>query len=226
MKSVILLDLDETLYPYGQFVAGGLRAAAGYVSARYGLEEKVFLRECLLEQVRQGNSGHVFDQVLETMKLPKDILPELVNAFRNHKPRIRLYQDARCFLQLIHGRANLGIVTDGLKWVQQQKVEALGIKPYFQSIVYSDTYGRANWKPSPRPYIEALKEIGSTSPPKMVYIGDNPYKDFVGAKDLGFYTLRLLRGQFRHARVDARLDAHRSITSYTEIDLRDLLNGY
>lgn len=213
----ILFDLDETLYPYVQFVFGGFRNAARWAARELGVDERLFYHSCIKEWQRQGNSGRIFDRVLAGLGLPETALPRLVEAFRSQEPRLRLYPDAQNFIAAMQGKACLGVVTDGLAAVQKHKIKALNISRHFKSIIYSDEFGSEYLKPSTIPYLAALQQLGSPPPEKTVYIGDNPYKDFAGAKKLGLYTIRLLRGQFRHAQVPAWQDAHAACTSFDEI---------
>lgn len=216
MYHAILFDLDDTLYPYGQFLIGGFQHAARYAARNLGVSEEFFFRACIQQWRREGNSGKIFDRVLAGFGLPVTALSELVHAFRS-QDELGLYPDAKEFLDLLVGRVRLGIVTDGLVWVQKRKIRALKIGNYFNTIVYSDQFGRHNWKPSPLPYLVAWRRLGSPPPEKVVYIGDNPHKDFSGAKKLGFYTLRLLRGQFYKDRTSSAQDAHACFSSFTEL---------
>ncbi|MBC8490807.1 MAG: HAD hydrolase-like protein [Bacteroidetes bacterium] len=52
----------------------------------------------------------------------------------------------------------------------------------------------------------------------IVYIGDNPNKDFIGIKPLGFKTIRVLTGNHRFEKLDNMHEAHLSINSLDEID--------
>lgn len=207
MYHVILCDLDDTLYPYRQFVTGGLANASRFAALRLGVPKHRFMAMCLHQLKADGHSGAIFDKVLEALGKDKTALPGLISAFRYHRPELRLYPDALRFLSVVKGKAALGLVTDGLPSVQRKKVAALNLKDYFSTIVYSDDLGRNNWKPSPLPYLTALERLEASPQDRVVYIGDNPYKDFVGAKQLGLFTIRLLRGPFRNQQVSSRLDA-------------------
>lgn len=52
----------------------------------------------------------------------------------------------------------------------------------------------------------------------MVYIGDNPYKDFVGIKPLGFRTVRVCRGQYKEIVKTEEYEAGYRIKSLEELD--------
>jgi putative hydrolase of the HAD superfamily len=60
------------------------------------------------------------------------------------------------------------------------------------TIVYSDEYGRENWKRSPVPYLKVM-EVRRFQGSKCVYVGDNPHKDFVKAKKLSLLTAQIAR---------------------------------
>lgn len=220
MYPVILCDLDDTLYPYRQFITGGLANASRFAALRLGIPQEQFMQMCLHQLKLEGHSGAIFDKVLEALGKDKTALPGLISAFRYHRPNLRLYPDALRFLSAVKGKAALGLVTDGLASVQKKKVAALNLKEYFDTIVYSDELGRDNWKPSTLPYLTALENLEAAPQDRAVYIGDNPDKDFVGAKQLGLFTIRLLRGPFRNLQVSPHLDAHiscRSLDSLWEV---------
>lgn len=198
-------------------MVGGFKTAAGYAAKHLHIEEELFYKTCLQIWRHEGNSGQIFNRVLQSLGLPETFLPPLVHAFRSQQPKLCLYPDAEQFLDTVQGKVRLGVVTDGIQWVQENKVRALHLSRYFNTIVYSDSFGRNNWKPSPVPYRAALKNLGSLPPEKAIYLGDNPYKDFSGAKKLGLYTLRLLRGQFRKVQVPPEQDAHAAFSSFKEI---------
>ena len=87
----------------------------------------------------------------------------------------------------------IALVTDGLAAVQKRKVKALKIKDFFDCMMYTDDFK----KPKPSPF--AFKKIASLFkvPLKnMIYIADDPNKDFIGARRLGMVTLRVKQGRF------------------------------
>ena len=94
------------------------------------------------------------------------------------------------------GRFKLGLLADGAVACQQAKVNALLLGPFMQAIVYSDEIdGVRSRRPDPRPYREILKQLGST-PANAMFVGDNPLKDFLRAKALGWVTARVLTGEY------------------------------
>jgi len=121
----------------------------------------------------------------------------MVKIYREHKPEIILDKDIKALLIKLRGIYSLGIVTDGYFEVQKKKVQALRLEELFDSIIYTDQYGREFWKPNVFGYKLALKDL-QVSPEEAIYIGDNPHKDFIGAKRLGIVTIRILQEGREH----------------------------
>jgi putative hydrolase of the HAD superfamily len=86
----------------------------------------------------------------------------------------------------------IGLVSDGYLDVQQRKWMALGLDYLFDAVVFSDSLGRENWKPSTAPFKLVLERL-KIAPEHSIYIGDNPRKDFLGARQLGMYTIQVKR---------------------------------
>jgi putative hydrolase of the HAD superfamily len=89
-------------------------------------------------------------------------------------------------------------------------------------ILYTDDLGPENWKPSHRPFQEALQRVG-IQPVNAIYVADNPYKDFIGARSLGMGTVRIIRSGGLHAevRLNSEHEADHEISNL--FDLVDLL---
>lgn len=211
----MLLDLDDTLYPERDFARGGFRAAAALLSSRLDRSSDE-LFEWLWQQFERGVRGSIFDGVLTELNVPHDttLIDELVRAYRSHEPQLTLFADANRLLDLLWPRYGIGLLTDGPADVQRRKVKALGLQCRVESIVYSDDFGREHWKPSPIPYLELLRKM-HIDPSHAVYVGDNPKKDFVGARRLGLQTVRIRRPNTEYGHLDALpgYEADHEITS-------------
>src|SRR5262249_27135707 len=119
-----------------------------------------------------------------------------------HMPDIYLYEDAAWALRYFSEKYPLGLLTDGYAQTQRNKVTALSIADYFQVIVYSDDDGRACWKPSHVPYQKIMTQAEAAGA-NCCYIADNPSKDFVTARALGWRTVRLVRKGGEYADIEA-----------------------
>jgi putative hydrolase of the HAD superfamily len=190
---IIVLDLDDTLYPEQQFVAGGFRAASSYL-LQHGIA-RAELFPALWDRFCQGARGTIFDDVLKAAGIVPDqgLIQELVAVYRSHSPLIALYPDADALLCQAFGQKRLGLLTDGPALVQKNKVQALDIEPLFDIIVYTDALGREFWKPHPAGYKTVMDQLGLAGP-ECLYVGDNPAKDFAGARSLAWHTAHIRRG--------------------------------
>lgn len=195
-----ILDLDDTLYPESAFVESGFCAVADMLEASFGWDKKTTLSS-MLDILAESGRGVVFDELLRTKgALSKKLIHRCLQTYRRHPPRICVYPEARQFLEIFRGRP-VYLVTDGNKYVQASKVRALGIEPYFKKVFITHRYGVRNAKPSVYCF-ELIRRQERCEWTNMMYIGDDPAKDFVNLNRLGVITVRVLTG--KHCRVVAK----------------------
>jgi putative hydrolase of the HAD superfamily len=186
----MVFDLDDTLFPERDYVLSGFKAAGEWLKKEHGLRDFFPRAKQLFDQ---GSRGRIFDEVLAqyAQPLPPDIIGRLVAVYRAHTPEISLAPEVSQLLgALRESGVKTGVLTDGFLETQKKKVEALGLAPLVDEVVYSDAFGRAAWKPAPRPFREMETALGVKSA-DCLYIGDNPTKDFLGARNAGWRSLRL-----------------------------------
>ena len=211
---ILVFDLDDTLYVEATYVESGFRAVAQALRRRYGwnaTESLTLMHEALRTQGR----GAVFDTLLAAHGVrTRTAVRECVALYRHHTPRIALAPEANAFLRDWPGR--LYLVTDGHKVVQAKKVEALGIQSRFERILITHRFGRHHAKPSPYCYdLIRRAERGEWS--ELVYVGDNPAKDFVSLNIRGSTTVRVLTGEHRDVVARPGYDARYRIDSLREL---------
>lgn len=221
MIKVLVFDLDDTLFSEHDFVRSGFQAVANWLEKKYSITNFFAVAWELFEQ---GKRGNIFNLALEEMgvKYEPEIIAELLQVYREHFPKIVLHNDAKTAISYFQSKKNLGIITDGYLRVQQNKVQALGIKTDFDWIIYTDFYGRDCWKPSPIPYLKAMEWSQATGS-ECVYVGDNPNKDFVTAKQLNWLTIQICRefGEYTNVITSSKYEADLRIESL--IDLMEVI---
>lgn len=192
MKAFIF-DLDDTLYPEIDFAKSGFRRVARYAKERYGYDD-VILYDRFLELLQTIGRGQVFDKVIsETGLVKKEIVYTFLHVYRTHIPNIDLYSDVPTTLMKMKSNGyRLGLITDGASVVQANKIEALGIKMYFDRIICTDDLGRDQWKPSPVPFLVMCEYLG-VQPGEATYIGNDVAKDFYAPNILGMSTIQIVR---------------------------------
>lgn len=192
---ILIFDLDDTLYDESCFVDGGLKAVARHGEAHWGWDAATSL-DRLRDILARDGRGRVFDRWLEEHDAwSRSRVRDCVRAYRNHKPDIALFPAARRMIDRYRARAPLYIVTDGNKVVQRNKVDALALWPDFQRIFITHRFGLAAAKPSIHCF-ERIKAETDCVWRDMVYVGDNPAKDFVNLNTLGVSTVRVLTGAY------------------------------
>lgn len=188
----VIIDLDDTLYSEEEYVYSGFRAVSFYLQQK-GLVKKD-LYGLMLTKFKEGNRTEIFNEILkaEDIEPKKELISSLLDVYRSHKPEISLFTDAAAFIDRIHGKKLLGLLTDGYLNVQKNKVAALGIEHFFDLIVYTDEMGREFWKPHQAGYEKIMNTLDVTGN-ECIYIGDNPTKDFFSANKLGWKTVQIKR---------------------------------
>lgn len=192
MIKLVLFDLDDTLYPEQEFVRGGLRAAANLAGKWLGAPADELFKQ-FWNAFKNGDK-YIFNSVLNKYNnFSQSEIDQLVYAYRNHKPRLELFPDAKITLDVLQKKnVFVGVITDGYKAVQANKVENLNLVNLVHLIIYTDSFGREFWKPHTRAFEAALKEF-NVLPEEAVYIGDNPQKDFVAPNKLGMHSIQIKR---------------------------------
>jgi len=213
----LVFDLDDTLYPEREFVRGGFVAVDRWLHERFGY---IGFGERAWSRFLQGQRKMIFDDVLRSFGWldTEKMVQQLVQIYREHRPQIQLFAEAPQILDSLYGRHLLGLLTDGYLVTQQNKVVALELHRWFAHILCTEALGRAYWKPSPVPY-EKLAAQANRRPQQCVYVGDNPNKDFVTARLLGWRTVRVRREGTEHfaATLDKAYEAEVEIGSLAEV---------
>ncbi|RKQ72642.1 HAD family hydrolase [Oceanibaculum indicum] len=206
---ILVFDLDDTLYDESRFVESGFRAVARFGKQQFGWDEQDSLAQMLETLVREGR-GAVFDRWLAAHgRHGKALVATCVKTYRHHKPTLSLFPEAASLLPSLSAYP-LYLVTDGHKIVQANKVEALGIAPLFRKCFITHRYGIRHAKPSPYCF-ELIRRREKADWRQIVYIADDPSKDFVGLNPLGAQTVRVLTGRHRHVTAKPGFEARHTI---------------
>lgn len=212
---VLIFDLDDTLYEEIRYVQSGFRAVAAHLQARYALDAAACY-EAMLGTLEERGRGAVFNAILDRHGLlSKGRVRECVSVYRLHSPDIQLPDVSLRCLQRFADLPKY-VVTDGNKEVQARKVAALGVEQYLRKALLTGRYGNQHAKPSPYCFQKIIQRE-HIAPQQAVYIGDNPHKDFVGIKPLGFKTIRIRQGMFAALSKSAEYEADVEIQSLDEL---------
>jgi putative hydrolase of the HAD superfamily len=199
-NQAIVFDLDDTLYAERDYVLSGYSAISEHLSDEPARSKE--LASWLWERFLTGRAAGAFDALNDnfSLDLNRDQIIELVAVYRTHIPQITLRVGVKELLAKLGDDKLLGIISDGFLPAQELKLDALGVREYFDTVIFTEAMGRESWKPSPDGF-EALCQRLQIAAGDCTYIGDNPSKDFAAPNRLGWRTIQLLLdGQIHSAK--------------------------
>jgi FMN phosphatase YigB (HAD superfamily)/biotin carboxylase len=175
----VIFDLDDTLYPEMEYVRSGFRAVAACIPQVIDAEQKLW------SAFEQGLPA--IDTVLNSEGLrSEDLRCNCLQAYRKNDPTIELYPEARALLEWLKLQSvKIGVLTDGRPEGQWAKVKALALEEAADQIIVTDELGGVQFR---KPCDIAFRVMqGRLQIPyeQMLYVGDNPEKDFKAEKHLG-----------------------------------------
>ncbi|MCR5651444.1 MAG: HAD family hydrolase [Lachnospiraceae bacterium] len=225
MKAVIF-DIDDTMISEYDYVMGGYRAVAKRLSRDEDIamsEDEIFEK---LKDLSKTSYKEVYNRFLDFKGIQRDEerVLELVDIYRHHKPSLKLYDDVRETLDALKARGiKLGIISDGDVARQKNKLKITDIENDFDCVIITDELGNGDIsyrKPDERSYVKMAETLGVDFD-EMLYVGDNPNKDFFIRTKLPIKTARIIREHGIYANAPYRED----ITEDFRIEkLTDVLN--
>ena len=199
----ILFDLDDTLFDHtraSRIALAAIHAAhADDVSFDIFAQEHArvlevyhrrFLRgELTLDQARTARMIELFAAFEIAINTP-DALAIAALYRREHQGNRVLVEGARDLLEALQQQTQLGIVTNNATAEQIEKLRALNIAHFFDTIVISEDVGVT--KPDKRIFEIALERLGAR-PTEVVMVGDSLSADIEGATNAGIASVWLNR---------------------------------
>lgn len=181
----IIFDLDDTLYNEFDYVKSGFKAVAKLLPEIEGAYDS------LLAAFKAGKPA--IDTVLNDAGIQDNLVKKrCLEVYRINKPDIKLKNETEGLLKTLRAEGKkLGIITDGRPEGQKAKIEALGLSRLVDEIIITDELAGATGdvmnfrKPNDIAFIIMQRRLDAALK-DMVYIADNPAKDFHAARSLGF----------------------------------------
>ena len=173
----VIFDLDDTLYSEKEYVKSGYKAVSDYLGGGY--EDKLWN---FFEAGRPA-----IDELLKEIgrESEKDTV---VGIYRTHKPDIHLYPGVAEMIKELKKRGiKVGIITDGRPEGQRNKLEALGLD--VDDVIITDELGGVQFRKPCDIAFRILLTRWRLNPADIVYVGDNPVKDFQAPQQLGMRSL-------------------------------------
>ncbi|MBW3654822.1 MAG: HAD family hydrolase [Gemmatimonadetes bacterium] len=191
----LLLDTDNTLYPYDPAHTAAMQAVRSKAQRVLGVPADEFdaafraARADIHRQLKGTASSHsrllYFQRTIEGLGLKTQILLTLdleQTYWRTFLSEAVLFEGAKEFLEDVR---RLGVpianLTDLTAQIQFRKLVYFGIEALVDFVVTSEEAGRD--KPDPLPFHLALRKLGLTSGEGVWMVGDNPVCDVQGSRE-------------------------------------------
>lgn len=129
---------------------------------------------------------NLFAEVARRAGIDPTVAPRLATEYLGLQDptAVRFRPGARAALEYTRERAPLGLITNGGRRTQTQKLRALGIEDVFDVRVFTEPSAGIYPKPDAAPFEYALGNLGA-SPDAAIHVGDSPHADVAGANAMG-----------------------------------------
>ena len=194
----VVLDVDDTCYLERDYVYSGFLAVEQWASDTFGVAG---VARRAWELFLAGTRGTTITEALAHagVTVDADVRDGAIRAYREHEPRIELLPDARDFLASQQGlNRKLAVITDGPADSQRAKCSTLGLFRLADPVVITADLGTS--KPDPAVY-HFVEDAWGLHGDQLVYVADNPAKDFEAPLQLGWRCVRVRRPDSLHAGV-------------------------
>jgi HAD superfamily hydrolase (TIGR01549 family) len=187
----VILDLDDTLYAEKEYVKSGFLYLCDTEDCMKGEFERLW-------QIFEEGVAPIDNLLKEKGLYSETLKKKLLTAYRYHVPTIHLYSGVLDFLREwrdCNPQNKLGLITDGRVEGQNNKIDALAIRAEFEEIIITDELAgfqgdvKRFRKPNPLAF-QIMRERLGIDYSQLVYIGDNPKKDFQAPLRLGMQVIQ------------------------------------
>ena len=198
----IIFDLDDTLYSEKEYVRSGYKAVSDFLGGGY--EEKLW-------GYYETNKLAIDELLKETEQQNKK--EQVLAIYRSHKPKIHLYEGTKRLLVELRRKGFLiGIITDGRPEGQRNKIEALGLEELVDDIIITDELGGIQFRKPCDIAFRILQNKWRLPASEMMYVADNPSKDFQPTKQLGMKSVWFSNNDGIYSGNDANRIAYTNIS--------------
>lgn len=219
MIRAVVFDLDDTLISEREYVRSGFKAVSDVLARWLRLEHVALVDE--LNALFEAGEKRVFNALLDRHKVAygQQEIEELVGIYRRHEPNLTPFEDAAVCVSALKVRGiRVGIITDGPIDSQTAKMRVVHRSIPVDCVILTGSLGREFWKPHPRAFEEMAHHFGIALS-EMMYVGDNPAKDFLIGSTHGVTTVRITRpgGIYSDAAYCGGVKERYSIKSLAEV---------
>jgi putative hydrolase of the HAD superfamily len=186
----IIFDLDNTLYDETLYLKSVFSAFLKVNNLAHRIDDVVpKITKCF-----RDNNNDIIRGMLKLVQLDnRQFHNQLFDLYCNHNADIKLSIDNKKLLLLLRKQGfSIGILTNGVVQVQQNKVHLLGLAELVDIVVYAREKGPKFEKPHGFAFKKVCQKL-HVEPASCVMVGDNLECDIVGALNFGLSVVYLKR---------------------------------
>jgi HAD superfamily hydrolase (TIGR01549 family) len=218
LPEAILLDIDNTIYPYDMSHKPALEAVKNKIVSKFSISEddfqraynnaRLIVKKRLVDTASSHSRLLYFQQMLEYFGLGSHILLALdleQTYWRVFLNNTKIFEGVVEFLENVKYRGiSIAFITDLTSQIQFRKLVYLGVDSLFDFIVTSEEVGHD--KPHKAPFERALEKLNCEGS-RVWMIGDNFNRDIIGArKEIKATTLQIKHNSNRLKTTDDNPD--------------------
>lgn len=194
--SGVVFDLDDTILDQKVWIADKLTILWDDFKDLLPPQDEFLAHAFLL--LEEGNRAWLLDELITAFGLSADLRTPLIDRYRQIIPsRVEVYCDAvRVIAELRRRGIKIGLLTDNPPESQRKKIAQLPLafkqESAFDAIVLTGEIGYP--KPHPRGFQIAASALG-IEPARLAMVGDNLYRDALGALAAGYKHAFLVQRQ-------------------------------
>ena len=190
----VVFDLDDTLWPCEPTILNAENALYEWLRKNYTKITNYYTLQELRDhrqEFAQRNLDISHDvtalrlgslaELAQQFEYPDNMAHEGLALFRQHRNQVIFYDDSLSTISLLANKFQIGAITNG-----NADIEAIGACEYFDFFVTAEQAGAA--KPNIEIF-EYAQQKASLAGDELLYVGDHPSIDIVGANQSGWRSI-------------------------------------
>jgi HAD superfamily hydrolase (TIGR01549 family) len=216
----IVFDLDDTLVDHKLWMLKKIELL--YINLfEHRVTRETFF-ECAARLIDEGVRSDLIDRMLAELSLPVALREEAINAYRaaivSDTP---LFDDVYSTLETLKaGGFKLAILTDNPPATQRSKIQHAPALQMIDTVIYAREHGGE--KPHPSGFLQAAQAL-DTHPGQLVMVGDNYYRDGLGALQAGYMHSLIIQRKGTFLSHSTSVARHLGVLDESRISLVDSL---
>lgn len=186
----IVFDLDDTLVKHKEWMLEKLLLIYPDIFSAW-VERSTFLL-CAAQLIDEGERAFLIDRLLAMLELPESLRTTAIDAYRTAiVAETPLFSDVEATLKALKAAGlPLAILTDNPPATQRAKIRQAQALGCIDTVVCSREHGGE--KPAAIAFLQTAHALG-VDPSQLVMIGDNYFRDGVGAIRAGYMHALIIR---------------------------------